>query len=216
MNKKNFLINILALLTQFINMAKATEIVNIYHDENCCLLKVAEAIPMTKLGLDDAQQIAEKLKTTLMPLMPAAGLAAPQIGISKQVFIYSWNRSVENLEIVINPAFTPLDPEMKIRWEGCFSTLPEGGPFQMALTRRYESILASYINSLGGEKQVKLEGFAARAFQHEYDHLQGIVNVHKQDTEVKSFETKKAFLTFLAETKKSDSVLYINPVNHQG
>jgi peptide deformylase len=56
-----------------------------------------------------------------------------------------------------------------------------------------------------------LDGFAARAFQHEYDHLQGIVNIHRQDAEIKVFETQEALFAFMSQVKKEDSQHYKNP-----
>ena len=41
-------------------------------------------------------------------IFPAAGLAAPQIGIGKSVFIYSYDRDPKNLEVAINPSYIPI------------------------------------------------------------------------------------------------------------
>ncbi len=53
-------------------------------DHDHCLTKEAEAIPDTAAGLIEAREIIRRLEETLRPRMPAAGLAAPQIGISKE------------------------------------------------------------------------------------------------------------------------------------
>ncbi|OJX11000.1 MAG: hypothetical protein BGO77_01965 [Caedibacter sp. 37-49] len=58
-----------------------------------------------------------------------------------------------------------------------------------------------------------MENFAARVFQHEFDHLQGIVNVHKKGVETKSFPTQKEMEMFLAPLKvKIDTTRYIVPL----
>jgi peptide deformylase len=56
-----------------------------------------------------------------------------------------------------------------------------------------------------------LEGFAAKAFQHEYDHLQGIVNIDREDAEVRAFENRQEFTAFMHDLKKQDAASYIKP-----
>ncbi len=68
-----------------------------------------------------AKEIGESLIQSLALYGSAAGLAAPQIGISRSVFIYSNNRDPKNLEIIINPSFSPIGTETLEGWEGCFS-----------------------------------------------------------------------------------------------
>ena len=67
--------------------------------------------------LDLAKEIAEKLIASLKPHGNAAGLAAPQIGISKAVFIYSYDRNPEHIEVVINPTLTPATGDIVEGWE---------------------------------------------------------------------------------------------------
>ena len=146
---------------------KILDIVTLPHP---CLTTKAKAIPNTPEGLVKAKEIIKKLTDTLRPRMPAAGLAAPQIDISDCVFIFSWDRSEAHLEAAINPSFEPLDDEMSMGWEGCFSV-----PLALAEVPRHQNILATYTNLEGQPIKSILRGFAARVFQHEYDHLQGIL-----------------------------------------
>jgi peptide deformylase len=126
-----------------------------------------------------AQEIAQKLLAALQPHLPAAGLAAPQIGISKSVFIFSFDRDPKNLEAVINPSFVPIG-EAKIEgWEGCFSVILSNNTWRLAKIPRYESIQVQYLDIEGKKVGKILDGFAAKVFQHEYDHLQGIENIEK-------------------------------------
>lgn len=151
------------------------------------------------------------LKNTLKPLLPAAGLAAPQIGINQRVFLFSWDRSEEHQIAAINPSFTPLDQEKKLGWEGCFSIILGNGPYQLANVPRYKKIKASYWNVNGQLTHLVLESFAARVFQHEYDHLEGIENIHRQDAEIKTFESREKLLAFMNEVKTQDKTNYIPP-----
>lgn len=189
----------------------AMKIVTIDHDPTNCLSVKADAIPLTKDGLAEAAKIVKQMEETLIPLMPAAGLAAPQIGISKQVFIYSWDRTAEHLEIAINPSFKPIGDEMLEGWEACFSAMLNEGKIKAAFLKRYKKIAVTYANLEGKIHHKTLEDFAAKVFQHEYDHLQGIVNVTRQDAEVKTFNSKEEMAEFMAKVKKKDSVSYAAP-----
>lgn len=153
-----------------------------------------------------AKEIAEKLFLGLAPHFPAAGLAAPQIGINKSVFIFSFNRDPKNLEVVINPSFSPLGEEKIEGWEGCFSV-----PLCMTKVSRYKTIRALYLNSEGIQIEKILEGFGAKVFQHEYDHLQGIENIDREDAVVKNFISEKELEDYLNEVKKEDALKYTNP-----
>ncbi len=158
-----------------------------------------------------AREIAQQLFVALQPFFPAAGLAAPQIGISKSVFIFSFDRDEKNLEVVINPSFEPIGDTKVEGWEGCFSAMLADGSSKLAKISRYERIRVQYLN-LEGERQEKtLEGFASKVFQHEYDHLQGIENINRQDATVKEFSTKEEMLDFLQQVKKEDSLNYKKP-----
>ncbi len=189
----------------------AMQIVTIDHDPTNCLATQAAPISITKEGLADAAKIVAQMKATLIPLMPAAGLAAPQIGISKQIFIFSWDRTPEHLDVAINPSFKPIGDEMIESWEACFSAMLSSGKSKAALLKRYKKIEATYVDLEGKIHHKILEDFAAKLFQHEYDHLQGIVNVHRKDAQVKMFNSKDEMIEFMTNVKKKDSVGYKAP-----
>ena len=155
-----------------------------------------------------AQEIGAKLIESLKPYGPAAGLAAPQIGINRSVFIYSYNRDPNNLEIVINPTCTATAPETIEEWEGCLSVILSNTTWQLAKLARHEKIHVSYINAEGKFVEKDLSGFAAKVFQHEYDHLQGIVNIYREDAKIASFESKESLFEFMKEVKEKDSKRY--------
>lgn len=158
-----------------------------------------------------AQEIVRKLFLALQPYLPAAGLAAPQIGICKSVFIFSFDRDPNNLKGVINPHFTPLGDAKIEGWEGCFSVTLSNGAWKLAKIPRYESIKVQYLNVEGEKIEEVLEGFAAKVFQHEYDHLQGIANIDREDAIVRDFNTEEEMLSFLQQVKKEDSLRYKKP-----
>jgi peptide deformylase len=171
-----------------------------------CLTTKATAIPATSEGLAMATEIIKDLENTLRPRMPAAGLAAPQIGISKCVMIFSWDRSIEHLEAAINPSYKPLDAATHLGWEGCFSV-----PLMLTQVSRYQTILATYTKLDGQQVRSILRGFAARVFQHETDHLDGLETVHKEGAKIRHFKTHEELIAFLTEVKKGDQAQYIEP-----
>jgi peptide deformylase len=158
--------------------------------------------------LELARDISRKLYLALEPFFPAAGIAAPQIGISKAIFIYSWNRDPKNFEVVINPSLIPASEEKVKGWESCFSAILKTGVRHSAKIPRYEKIQVKYMNQEGEIVEKILEGFAAKVFQHEYDHLQGMVNISHPEAEVKSFKTDEEYKAFMVEVKKEDAKRY--------
>ena len=186
------------------------QIVTLDKDTEKHLTTKCQAINLEN-GLNEAQQTISLLKNTLRPLLPAAGLAAPQIGLNQRIFLFSWDRREEHQIGVINPSFTPVTEERELGWEGCFSILLGEGPYQLANIPRYRKIKVNYINESGQPVTQILEGFAAKVFQHEYDHLEGIENIHRKDAELKTFESKEATFAFMKEIKEKDQVNYIAP-----
>jgi peptide deformylase len=106
----------------------------------------------------------------------AAGMAANQWGIKKRIFIFTPEGSdgEKKMEIMINPAYIPYIrvKESEIKWvsayEGCFSI-----PLTTGIVKRYDAILATYFNPQGEKIERIMEGWEARVFQHETDHLNG-------------------------------------------
>lgn len=185
------------------------KIITVDSKEEIFLKTKAEPIREYEWAL--AREIVEKLHVALKPYLPAAGLAAPQIGFSKAVFIFSFDRDPKHLEGIINPTFVPLGEATTEAWEGCLSTVLCEKNRRIARLRRFDQIRVNY-QDLDGKSITKiLEGFGARVFQHEHDHLQGIVNIDRSDAEVKSFESEQEMLDFIQKVKQKDAAHYKKP-----
>lgn len=105
------------------------------------------------------------------------GLAAPQISESVCIVIIASRSSkrypnAPEMEPVVmfNPAFEALSKTMKKDWEGCLSI-----PGIRALVPRFEKIKITYLDRQGEQQEWIVDNFIARIFQHEYDHLEGLV-----------------------------------------
>jgi peptide deformylase len=106
----------------------------------------------------------------------AAGLAAPQIGISKKIIIFrnkgfnekGWSKSESDYELLINPRITQARGEMLTMTEGCLSC-PE---IQVEVSR-YPEIKVRAFDVTGRKINKRYTDYVARVAQHEIDHLEG-------------------------------------------
>ncbi len=112
-----------------------------------------------------------------MAALDGAGLAAPQIGVSRRVIIFGVenNPRYPDAELVpttvlINPVTTSLDEVMDDDWEGCLSV-----PGMRGMVPRYRRIRYTGFDQHGERIERIAEGFHARVVQHERDHLDGIL-----------------------------------------
>ncbi len=100
------------------------------------------------------------------------GLAAPQIAISKRIFVADDGES--GFEAYINPEWKPDGDEMVADSEGCLSV-----PNLFGEVERYAHVVVQYQDIHGKKKIKKASGLLARCIQHETDHLNGILFIEK-------------------------------------
>ena len=112
------------------------------------------------------QELAESMLSTMYE-NKGIGLAAPQVGIAKQLFMANIeNRS--RIIMVANPVITWYTKETDIQKEGCLSA-----PGISVNMIRPLGVEFEYYKLNGEKDKMKLEGFDARIFFHEYSHIQG-------------------------------------------
>jgi len=112
-----------------------------------------------------------------MAAAPGVGLAAPQVGVPLRLFVYNWTDSSNNLwrGVAINPELwiTPAptgDADTEGESEGCLSIPGERFPL-----RRGERAILHATGLDQKPHEIVAEGWLARIFQHEYDHLDGVL-----------------------------------------
>jgi len=121
----------------------------------------------------DGRKIAVKLRRTLVKNPRGMGIAAPQCGIDARVFTY--RPCVGGAyKIIINPKMITLSEEMLGGGEGCLSIPGVAGNVQ-----RSTKITVEYIDSKDELVRETLENLEAVVFQHEYDHLEGVLYIDK-------------------------------------
>jgi len=127
------------------------------------------------VSLEEGLEVGKKLIETLLKYREitglGVGLAAPQIGSSANVFV---THKDDISKIFINPKIINLSEDENIYKENCLSS-----SHVWCDVKRPKSITISYTNEGGEQVTEEYDSFWARLIQHEYDHLQGIVNVDK-------------------------------------
>jgi peptide deformylase len=133
----------------------------------------APVSPELLAGAEWRELIADMFATMLEA--DGMGLAAPQLGISWQLFVYELEGT--GSRVVVNPIVEPVVPvagtapaELVEDWEGCLSV-----PGMRGLVPRHFAVRVRGIGGSGEALDYQADGLEARVIQHEYDHLNGIV-----------------------------------------
>jgi len=138
-----------------------------------------KARPITKLDSDLQTLIDDMIET--MREAPGVGLAAPQVNIPERLIVveYGEEEEDENGEViekpkklfaVINPEIVKFSKETETGVEGCLSI-----PGLVGEVERYSKVQVKGLNRRGQPVKIKAEGWLARIFQHEIDHLDGVL-----------------------------------------
>jgi len=112
------------------------------------------------------QRLIDDLAETMLAA-PGAGLAAPQIGVPLRVCVVKGDDN--QIWALVNPEVVKHDG-VQVGYEGCLSY-----PGWVGEVARYETVVVKGRSRRGKEVRIKSSGFTARAFQHEIDHLDGVL-----------------------------------------
>lgn len=138
-----------------------------------------KAKPVTKFDKDLQTLIDDMIET--MREAPGVGLAAPQIDLSLQLAVIEYAEGEDEEEnegkelkkklfVLINPEITKTSEEKVFGVEGCLSI-----PGLIGEVERHEAIQVKALNRHGQPVKLKVDGWMARIFQHEIDHLNGVL-----------------------------------------
>jgi len=122
----------------------------------------------------EVEQLIDDLVATMYSA-PGIGLAAPQVGVPLRVFVIdlSLGRDAKGLLTFVNPSFVEREG-MQLEEEGCLSV-----PTFNATVVRPSRVVLKGLNRSGEPVQVEGTELLARAFQHEMDHLDGLLFVDR-------------------------------------
>jgi peptide deformylase len=116
------------------------------------------------------QRLIDDLTETMLDA-PGAGLAANQIGVPLRVCVVKGDEN--QIWGLVNPEIVKIDGT-QVGYEGCLSY-----PGWVGEVARAETVVVKGRNRRGKEVRIKSTGFTARAFQHELDHLDGVLFTDK-------------------------------------
>jgi peptide deformylase len=138
------------------------------------LLQVSLPIQINQIPSFEIQTLIDDMLETMHSLN-GAGLAAPQIGVNKQLVVFGFEKNLRYPEadpiqetILINPSITIISHQEEEDWEGCLSV-----PGIRAKVPRYEKIRYCGYDRDGALIDRTVDGFHARVVQHECDNLIG-------------------------------------------
>jgi peptide deformylase len=129
------------------------------------------------------QKLIDDLITTVKQAN-GVGIAAPQVRVSDRLFVIASrpnprypNAPEMEPTAMINPKILAHSTDIIKGWEGCLSI-----PGIRGLVPRYQAIEVEYTDQNGKLQKQEMTDFVARIFQHEYDHLDGIVFLDRLET----------------------------------
>ncbi|KXK27274.1 MAG: Peptide deformylase [candidate division WS6 bacterium OLB20] len=177
-------------------MARILQVAQLGHP---VLRTKASAVCISDLQQQDTQDLIADLFATLKDA-DGVGIAAPQVYNPLRIMIIASrpnSRYPDAPEMdpvaVINPEDIVLSKETVTGWEGCLSI-----PGIRGRVLRSEGVSFTYTDAQGKKSSMSLSGFPARIFQHEYDHLEGILFPDRMES-MKDLVTEKEYFRILAE-----------------
>ena len=140
-----------------------------------------KALVVKKLPDPTIHKLIEDMTETMLDAN-GIGLAGPQVHISQQVAIIRVPENDDNevndktikISVLINPKLSKPSKETVNEWEGCLSI-----PGMSGLVKRFSKIRYKGFDMNGNIIKKTAEGLHARVIQHEYDHLMGILYIHR-------------------------------------
>lgn len=152
-------------------------------------------------NISDAE-IQELIDDMILTAAEASGvgIAAPQLSESLRIFIIAGTASPRypdapetDTKVIINPEIVSASDELEKGWEGCLSI-----PGLRALVPRHKSILAVYRDRNDNIVEEEFSDFEARVFQHEYDHINGVVFLDRVESSLEII-TENEYMKLIAE-----------------
>lgn len=163
--------------------------VEIVQEGNKTLREIAKEVPVSQIKSTEIQKILKDMNEALDSQNDGVAIAAPQIDISLRIFIVSgkifdkeFMNSSGNFKSIkphknlcfINPIITKISKDKKVMDEGCLSVRPIYGKVRRATRATVEAY-----NEKGDKFKMNGSGLLAHIFQHETDHLEGVLFTDK-------------------------------------
>ena len=136
-----------------------------------------KAHKVTDFGPETQKLIDDMVET--MRVAPGVGLAAPQVDVSQRVVVVEYGDdenedAPKKLYTLVNPEIIRYSPETILGNEGCLSVLGFQGEVERSL-----EVTVKALNRHGKPVKIKAKDWLARIYQHEIDHLDGVLFVDR-------------------------------------
>jgi peptide deformylase len=154
--------------------------IDIVQKDHKVLRETAKPVSKREFGSKNLEEILENMKKALASQDDGVALAAPQIAVSKRIFIISpkvleIEKDINHLPLTyINPTIIKKSKDKKKVEEGCLSIRPFYGK-----VKRASRVTLRAFDQKGEEFEIDGKGLIAQIFQHETEHLDGILFTDK-------------------------------------
>lgn len=142
----------------------------VLHNPNPELRIKADEIKPADIFSDEIQSLIDHMVDTMIA-ENGVGLAATQVGVNKRIFVAETRNGIQAF---INPVITKKSAKEIDSEEGCLSV-----PGTFGLVKRSKRIEATGLDRKGNPIKIKTGGLLAVIFQHEIDHLDGVLFIDK-------------------------------------
>ena len=167
--------------------------IEIVQSENPVLRKIASDVPIANIIKPKIQKVLKEMSQALHSQDDGVAIAAPQIGVSLRIFVVSgrifdedfirgkgstegqlYKKNRQDDLVFINPIIKKMSKDRKLLDEGCLSVRPLYGK-----VRRATKVTVEAYDQFGKKFTKEGTGLLAHIFQHETDHLEGILFIDK-------------------------------------
>ncbi len=133
--------------------------------------------PVTSFDHDFQKLVQDMIET--MRAAPGVGLAAPQVGVLQRLVVVEYGDDADEdaqkkLYVLANPEIVAVSEETEVDAEACLSLPGLAGEVE-----RHLAVMVKAFNRRGQPVRIKAQGWLARIFQHEIDHLDGVLYIDR-------------------------------------
>jgi len=140
--------------------------------DSILLRTIAREVKKKHIGSTTFEHLRKRMLATVNDrLNQGVGIAAPQVGVSvRMIYVQRFDKTGEPFEIYYNPVIIEYGDSINSGQEGCISV-----PDYRGMVDRSHNIVITYLDSLGEKQTEQINDFTAVIFQHEVDHVNGIL-----------------------------------------
>lgn len=148
-----------------------------YYSNDFVLRRKCRDVSLEEIHSEWFRSLIFDMFETLYADPSGVGLAAPQIGMSLRIVVIDVKQDAKKPLVLINPTYEPVGKEKAESNETCLSV-----PLRSGKVMRYKSVRVHALDINGKPIELVGEKFLANVFQHEIDHLDGLLYIDRMDS----------------------------------